>query len=240
MAYPQVITDFAQSVNLVIKNRYFDDIASADGQTFIAQVVDHTNQLLDELENVTDQMGEPVNWKFMRQTAFDLGTATSGETAVDLDSSVQALITDAGRYVQISDSAGTVLSNWQVVDAPQVTNKATVQADKVYVAGGQLIFSRAFTDTEDGGSITGDVVASIPRLTTTNVKALSLVKPKQLLILGVAKNFSLPDIVQGGLSPSYVQKYNDLLQSAIARNNASSGNDTVERDSFAYVSGVGF
>lgn len=240
MAYPQVITDFAQSVNLVIKNRYFDDIASADGQTFIAQVVDHTNQLLDELENVTDQMGEPVNWKFMRQTGFDLGSATAGETTVDLDSSVQALIAEPGRYVQIADSTGTILSNWQVVDAPQVTNKAVVQADKVYVAGGQLVFSREFTTTEDGGSITGDVVASVPRLSTTNVKALSLVKPKQLLILGVAKNFSLPDIVQGGLSPSYVQKYNDLLQSAIARNNASSDNDTVERDSFAYVSGVGF
>lgn len=240
MAYPQAITDFAQSVYLVIKNRYFDDISSADGQTFISQVVDWTNQYLDELETVTDQMDEPVNWKFMIQGGFALGSGATGDTAIDLDSSVQGLVTSPGRYLQITDSTGTVQSNWTVVSAEQVINKAVVQEDRVYVANGQIVFSRPLTDLENNGTITADALVSIPRLSTTNTKALTQVKPKQLLVLGVAKNASLPDIAQGGLAPSLVQKYNDLLTSAIARNNASSVNDTVARDSFSYVSGVGF
>ena len=85
-----------------------------------------------------------------------------------------------------------------------------------------------------------DVETSLPRMSTTNVKILSIVKPKQLLILGVAKNSTLPDIVQGGLSPSYVQKYNDLLQGAIARNNSSTQADTIDRDNFSNIHGVGF
>lgn len=240
MAYNSTLTNFAQSIYLVMKNRYFDDISSTDGQNFITQVIDWTNQLLDELEQVTDSRGEPVNWSWMRQANFELGDVTAGDTTLDLDSTVQAIIADQQRKMTLTLGA-TVLSRWEVVSGGQVNNfDANPQPDRVSVMSKQLVFSRAFTTAEDGATLTGDALVSVPRLSETNQKALSMVKPKQLLILGVAKNSTLPDIVQGGLSPSYIQKYNDLLQGAIARNNVTSVADTVIRDDYSYISGVGF
>lgn len=88
-----------------------------------------------------------------------------------------------------------------------------------------------------------DVIDYIPRLEAAvdgqyNADMLDLVTPKQLIILGVAKNATLPDIVQGGISPSLTQKYNDLLQKAILENNKTAEVYTVERESFDFIRGV--
>lgn len=244
MAYPTALINFAQSIYLITKNRYFDDISSDDGQNFIAQIIDHTNQVLDELENITDPTGEPVDWNWLNQVGFDLGTATIDTTVtypvIDLDSSVQSLIADPSRYVQISNN-GEVVSNWKVVTPDQINLKPERNdEDMVARVGSQLMFSRQFTDDENNGDITGDCLISVPRMSATNTKCLDIVKPKQLLVLGVAKNITLPDIVQGGLSPSYVQKYNDLLQSAIARNAKTAKSNQVEMDNYNFIHGVGF
>lgn len=242
MSYNATLTNYAQSIYLEIKNRYFDDIASDDGQTFISYIIDWTNQYIDELENITDPYGQPVDWKFLRQYGYSLGTATFGQSVLTgFDGTVLELIAEPGRYVLISDATGIPVSQWEVVSPNQLINgRFTDNIDRVSFIGGNLIFSRAFNALEDGLAITGDVTISIPRLSIINQKALTIVKPKQLLILGVGKNATLPDIIQGVLSPSYVQKYNDLLASAIIKNNASSQSDIVEREKYGYIGGVGY
>lgn len=231
---------YAQSIYLAIKNRYFDDIEGEDGQVYISQVIDWTNQYLDELENVTNLNGELVDWNWLRQPNYELGEAVEGEDTIDLPPEVQTLIANERRRVQILQD-GAVVSSWAVV-TPEQMNSNALKNEELMVTryGTTLTFSRAFTEQEDGGTIVGDSDITLPRMSRTNVRVLSIVKPKQLLILGVGKNATLPDIVQGGLSPSYVQKYNDLLQSAIARNSSSSLGDTIERENFSYIHGVGF
>lgn len=240
---------FAQSVYLVIKGRYFDDIDTEDGVTLIQQTVDWANMFIDEIEMETNPDGTPIEWKFKRVLGFELGTVAAGGASVAIPSSVDFVLTDENRYVQIVQG-GAVVSNWAVVAPDQITNKSSrTTEDTCTQVGSTLTFSRAFRDYEDGGTVTADVSAPLPpitysistdglTLTPTNIKLLSIVKPKTLLTLGVAKNASLPDIVQGGLSPSYAQKYGNLLQGAIARNNAGAVADEVVREDLSGVGGV--
>jgi hypothetical protein len=145
---------------------------------------------------------------------------------------------------------GTPVSNWAVVDISQVSNKNDrVTEDMVAQVGRTLVFSRVLKDTENLGTIIGDVTLPLPRITytlngttvvPTNVRLLTTIKPRELLVLGIAKNTSLPDIVQGKLSPSFTQKFNDMLQNAIARNMVSSTANQVPKDDFSSIGGVGF
>lgn len=238
MAYNQALTDFAQKVYLTIKNRRYDDIEGEDGQEFISQIIDWGNQAIDEIELATDASGRPVVWNWLRQNNYDLGSATEGESTISLGSTIKSLVRTPHRYVEITVD-DKVVSRWSVVNPNQLSSKPEqIRQDMVAKVGRDLIFSRAFTANEDGGSITGDVVIRAPRLSETNQKILTLIEPLQLLTLGVAKNCTLPDIVQGGLSPSFVQKYNDVLQSAILDNAASSQPDYIEREDFSSVGGV--
>lgn len=239
MSPQKQIEAFAQSIYLAIKNRYYDDISGEDGQNYVAQVIDHTNMYIDELENIVNPADNMlVDWWFNREAGYTLGTATEGGASVSLPSGIDRLLTDEQRYVQIQQD-GIVISNWAVVAPKNITNRTDrITEDMCAVVGNSLVFSRAFRDTEHNGTVVGDVVLKIPRLTANKVTVLTQVRPKQLLILGVAKNITLPDIVQGKLSPSYVQKYNDLLTGAIARSTASSVAMYAERENFSHVRGV--
>jgi hypothetical protein len=106
------------------------------------------------------------------------------------------------------------------------------------VIGRTVVFSRAFTEQEVGGTIHADVINRMPKLAIDDTELLELVEPLQLIVLGVAKNSTLPDIVQGEISPALAQKYADLLQKAVAENNVSAEADYIERDDFSYVRGV--
>jgi hypothetical protein len=63
---------------------------------------------------------------------------------------------------------------------------------------------------------------------------------RQLFIMGVVKNQILPDIVQGGLTPTYAQKFDRFLAECIKENNDSADSDNTDRESFGWVGGVGF
>jgi hypothetical protein len=232
------IEALAQSVYLTIKNRYYDDLAGDDGQVYVSQILDHASMYVDELENIVDTDGQLVDWWFNRASDYTLGTATLGAASVTMPTAVDRLLTDEMRYVQIQQD-GLTISNWAVVAPRDITNKSDrITEDMCAVVGTSLVFSRVFRDTEASGTIIGDVVLKLPRLSAVNVKLLTQVRPKQLLILGIAKNITLPDIVQGKLSPSFVQKYNDLLAGAIARSKASSIGAEVARDAFGHIGGV--
>lgn len=239
MAAPKIeLQNFAQSIYLTIKNRYFDDIDGEDGEVFVSQVIDWTNMFVDELETELDSEGELVDWWFSRVNGFALGTATAGLASIALPTSVDRLLTGTQRYVQVLQD-GTAVSNWAVVDADSITNRFDrVTEDMCAMVGTDIVFSRQFRDTEQGGSIVGDVTQPLPRLSQTNVKLLTTVKPNLLLKLGVSKNAVLPDIVQGKLTPNYVQKFNDLLAGAIKRSKNTSRSHKASRDNFNSVRGI--
>lgn len=246
MAANDDIQAFVQSVYSRVKNRFYDEITSSDGQTFVRLVVDFANGFIDELENQVDTEGMPVNWDWVYDPAHPLGSAAVGDTSITLPGDINNLLTGENRYVQILQGS-TVISTWAVVQPGQISNRSGVVNDDMCArVGDTLLFSRAFNDEEDGGDIVGDVTLPIPRMVidfttpaNSNADVLSVVQPRELLVLGVAKNQTLPDIVQGVLSPSYVQKFNDLLAGALARNTISSKADTVERDDLSDVRGVG-
>lgn len=237
MAYSIPLTKFAQSIYLVLQNRYYDDIDGIDGQDYISQVIDWTNMYLDELETLTDQSGSPVYWNWTRKRLFNLGTAVLGANSVPMAAPEDVVVITSDRPIQIMNN-GLVVSIWAFVSPNQLDFRSYEQ--RVTRIGDELVFSRPFNKNESGGTISGDIVASITRLSDTSLDVLTTVKPKQLLILGVAKNSTLPDIVQGGLTPSYTQKYNDLLEAAITLNNASTESYYVQGEDYGFISGVGF
>jgi hypothetical protein len=49
---------------------------------------------------------------------------------------------------------------------------------------------------------------------------------------------TLPDLVRGGTSPSFIQKYTNLLRKAVAENNASAAAFEVDRESLGFITGV--
>jgi hypothetical protein len=242
------ITAFAQSVYSRIKNRFYDTITDTDGQTFITLVVDFANGFIDELENELDASGKPIDWWWVRQNGATLGTAATGSASIAFNGTTyNNLIAEEGRYVQLV-LGGAVIANFAVVSPGDISNDTSrVTEDMCARVGSNLVFSRTFKSIENGATIIGDVTTPIPRLvydttnhSNDNSNALSVIKPRELFVLGVAKNESLPDIVQGKLSPSFVQKFNDLLTNAVARSAKSSLGDTVQRDDFGNIGGVGF
>lgn len=247
MATPsQQLVNFIQDVYRIIKGRSFDDLVNDDGTytddgaTLRDDTISWANMYLDELETEVDPSGQPIDWSWLRINGSELGTAVSGDFSIDAPDDIDYLLTDQNRYVQILQD-GTAVSNWAVVAPDQITNvDDRVTEDMCALVGDSIVFSRVFTDEENGGSIVGDVVIQFPRMSASplNIKVLAIVKPVLLMKLGVAKNASLPDIVQGGLSPSYAQKYNNLLQNAISREMASARGEEVARDDYSNIGGV--
>lgn len=244
---------FAQSVYKMIKNRYYDDLTSADGQTFLAGVVDWANEFIDELEYEVNSDGQPIDWIWVRRPGAALGTATAGLNSIAWDgTSYNNLITGTDRFVQLLRADGTVVANFTVVAPGELSNDTSRNnLDMCTLVDGNIWFSRAFTTAENGLAVVGDVTAYLPRVTTvisstskqivaTNVDIFKTVRPLTLLKLGTTKNAILPDIVQGGLNPSYTQKYNDLLTNAINRSEASSLAPSADYSDYGSVRGIGF
>lgn len=238
MSPAKLLEQLAQDVNLTIKNRFFDDIDGDDGKTYILQIYRWAAMWLDELEYAVDPSGKPINWWFSRANDATLGTATAGSTSISVPRTMQRLLTEEERYVQIKQDS-TVISNWVVV-APENISSTTdrITRDMCAQVGDTIVFSRPFRDTENNGTITGDIQTKIERPSATNAKVITTVQPYSLLVLGVAKNATLPDTVRGGLSPSYAQKYNDLLNGAIARSMATGISRKAVRQQFGNVQGV--
>lgn len=232
----ETLNQFVQRVYLTRYNRYIDNIEDEDGQIEVDKTIDWANMFLDELESETDNDGQPIDWSFSRENDREIGTIGLTTQTFDLDTDILRLVVDENRPMTITQD-GTVVSTWEVVEPNQITKRTDASiTDRVTAVNGVIIFSRALNETEIDGKLVGDVINVIPRLsnegTVVNINALKIVKPYQLMVLGVAKNATLPDIVQGGLSPSFVQKYADLLELTKSRNGASSvANEYVSDDS---------
>lgn len=238
------LAEFVQDLYLTRYNRQLASTATSDTDYVDERnkVIRWANMFADEIEQETDSNGMPMNWNFMREDNRDLGEVLAAGTSFSLPAGVLRLVIDEDRPLTL-EYDGAIIARFEVVDANQITRRNDVTGDRVSVVGSTLVFSRAFKDEEIGAHVVADVLNSIPRLTVTPAADASLIttiKPYQLLILGVCKNATLPDIVQGGLSPSFAQKYSDLLDQVKINNNASSTADTYVGDDYGYIGGIGF
>lgn len=237
MTNEQKIQDFVNDVYLIRYNRYVDDITDEDGQTEVAKTISWTNMLVGELERETDSNGQPMNWSFARENDKEIGVITIPGQSFTLPDGVMRLLTNDDRPLIITHD-GSIVSSWEVVAANQISRRKYSPDNRVTVVNKKIIFSRPLRDFEIGGTVIADVINKLPRLSLTDTSLLDTVEPVELLMLGVAKNATLPDIVQGGLSPSFVQKYGDLLEQTKIENDTSSMSDEVTRDDYSDISGV--
>lgn len=235
--YSELVKQFAQTVNLYIKNDFVEDIDDEDGQKFVSRVVSFLNQYKDELENVTDPSGQYVYWSWLRDSGFTIASVYSGGKVFPLTTPEDNIAIALERPVRLVDSSGNVLSTWSMV-RPEQLREGTGE-NLVARMSGNVVFSREISDGENGADVTADVVRSLPPITESDDRMLGIVKPYNLMVLGVVKNMSLADQTQSRLSPSFTQKYNDLLQSAINVNNQTTAPNFIETENYSYVRGVG-
>lgn len=239
MTNEQKIQEFVQQVYLTIYGRRVDDLTDVDGVEQIAKTLIWCNLFLDELELEKEPEGGPTNWSFLRENDAEIGTIATATDTFSLPDETLRPIADEERPLVIMQD-GIIVSSWDVVDPSQITrrNGEVSRSQRVTYVNQLLVFSRALNDTEIGGTVLTDIVNKFPRLTSTDTTLFDLPLPRQLLVLGTAKNASLPDIVQGGLSPSYAQKYADLLEGAKLANAQSSVPDEAVTDDFSGIGGV--
>lgn len=232
MAAIDDITAVAQSIYLAKNGRYNDVDDGAELTEFLEQTVDWINQFRQELELEAE-------WNYLRTNRNLIATIADVDVqAYPLPVGVRTVITSPYRDVVIEND-GTVISTFTMVNPNQISNPADpYTGDRATVINGNLILSRKLKETELGGELRADTIDNMPLLTMDDSTLLQIVKPQQLIVLGVAKNATLPDIVQGGISPSLTQKYNDLLQKAVAANNATAEALEVPTENFNFVRGV--
>lgn len=237
MTNDQRILALAQSIYQARHNQQ-NDVTGNDLTDFLNQTIEWVNQLTPEIQKKAD-------WNAVRTQDAVIGSVTVGTTiSYALPANVRKLVINPFRDLTIRQDS-SIVSTFKLVSPNQtydpndhsLRSRATVLKRKV-------IFSRPLNNTEVGGSIVADTIGYLPLLSHTNVALLDIFDEdydfRQLYVYGVTKNQILPDIVQGGLTPSFSGKYADYLADCIATNNESADTNDADRESFAYVHGVGF
>jgi hypothetical protein len=242
MTDEEQLQEFTQQVYLTINARRLASITDTTGVEAVAMATIWANLLLDELEMERNPDGTPVNWNFLRENDAEIGTITTATDTFDLPDEALRLVAEEERPLIIMQDS-SIVSVWDVVDPDQITNRRyqTARDQRVTYVNQKIVFSRPLNETEIGGTIFADIVNSFPRLvseTPVNVDVFDLPIPRQLLVLGTAKNSSLPNIVKGGLSPSFAQKYSDLLDGLKMANMQTSVADEAVTDDFSFIGGV--
>lgn len=225
------VTQLAQSIYLA-KNGRYNDVDGSELTDFLNQTVDWVNQYLEELEYEAE-------WNYLR-TNQQLIASINDLTvqAFDLPEGVRTIVVSPYRDIVIKQDDVTI-STFTMVNPNQISDPTyTERQDRATVINRKLVLSRPLKDTELNGDIKADTIAFMPKLALDNADVLDLVKPQQLIVLGVSKNATLPDIVQGGISPSLTQKYNDLLQKAIGINGQTAEVLDMPSENFGWVRGV--
>jgi hypothetical protein len=231
MTVTEEITALAQSIYLTMYNRY-NDVEGEELTNFVNKTIDWVNQFTQELELEAD-------WNYLRENDTLISTISDASVqSYDLPEDVRKVVVSPYRDVTISFD-GAVVSTFTLVNPNLIADPANPQTqDRATVVNRKLILSRPLRDIELGGELRCDTVKFMPQLTNNDSEVLSLVQPKQLIVLGVAKNSTLPDIVQGGISPSIAQKYADLLKKAVMENNETADSGEAPREDFSFIRGV--
>ena len=231
MTNDERIEELAQKIYRTWNGRT-NSVTGTQLTTFVSESISWINEFLPELEKEAD-------WNWSRENDYQIGTANTSSTGFDIDDDIRKVVKDPERPVYLLNSDGTVLSTFEVVTPGMLKNPRSVSnPDRCAVVGRTLKFSRAFTTNESGAKVCCDVIYYLPELSTNNVEVLDIVDPVGLIILGVSKNQALSKVVQGGLTPSFTQKYADLLQGAKIENEASSTAEDAYGDDLGFIQGV--
>lgn len=225
------ITDLAQQIYVTRKNRK-NNVTGTRLTVFLETTIIQVNLYLSELD-------KEAYWSWVRDEDHVLATATSA-TSYPLPAIYRTIVKDENRPLYIVKD-GQIVSVWDVVNPSQLKNAGQDDnPNRVALIARNVKFSRALTEQEIGGDIIVDVVEYLPKISMDNIDVLSLVDPVNLIVLGVAKNQVLPDVVQGGLTPSFTQKYADLLNGAKAENEMTSTASAAIAENLSGIRGVGF
>lgn len=240
MTDQQLLEQFVKDVYLVRFNRDID-LTTSGGQKEITKTLSFARMFLNEIESEKNPDGSPVNWLWTRTNDNVFGTIATPSQIFTLPTTVRRLVVDEDRPLVLMYD-GSIISKFEVVEANQITRRRLDPSteDRVAVVKRSLVFSRPFKDFEVGAEVMADTIDKLVPITTGSPPDVSLLDiiPYQLLVLGTAKNSIRPDIVQGGLAPSFIEQYADELEKAIAENNATTTADEAVRDDFSSIGGV--
>ncbi len=231
MSTTHTMEDLAQAAYRIVngsKNASLGDALT----TFVSLYRDWANDFISELELETD-------WNWWRVQDFNFGTASNTEPLVVADD-FRKLVVNIDRPIYLVHD-GTVVASFLVVDANNVNNPPdTDKEDRVTYIDGKFIFSRPFRDEEIGATVFGDYMQWAPEITDEDGgdAVINVIQPWKLLTLGMAKDISLPDLVQGGISPNIEQRYLKVLGEAIAQNLQSVATGTAPYQSYGDIGGV--
>lgn len=235
MTNEERIAQLAQDIYLT-RNNQKNDVTGTDLTAFLEETIGWVNQLIPEVEKKTD-------WNFVRTNNDEVGTVIDGTTiSYPLPSGIRKLVISPYRDLTIRHD-NSIVASFRMVNPNQQSDPTDYDVrHRATVLGRNIIFSRPLTEVEFGGTIVADTIAFIPQLSFADVSLLDLfdIYPdiRQLFIFGVVKNQILPDIVQGGLTPSFAQKFDSYLADCIAENNASADASDADRESFSWIGGV--
>lgn len=240
MTNEQRVNQFVKDVYLVRFNRPID-LTTSGGQVEIEKTLSFARMFLQEIQSEKNPDGTPINWSWARNNDQDLGAIASAGQTFTLPTEptrIRRLVVDEDRPLVLMYD-GSIISKFDVVEPNQITRRRLNPSieDRVATVKRTLVFSRQFKDYEIGASVMCDTIEELTPLSVDDVSVLDQV-PYQLLVLGTAKNSVRPDIVQGGLAPSFIEQYADELDKAIAENNATTTGDTAVYDDFSGIGGV--
>jgi hypothetical protein len=208
-----------------------NDVSGSEQADFVNKMINWVNQFTPELETETD-------WNWSRTNDDIVATVSSKQKSYTLDDIVRTLVINPHRDLTIRQD-GTVISTFKLVSANQVNDPTDNDLrDRATVIGRKLVLSREPTDQELGGNLVADSIAYLPELSANDVSLLDIVDPLQLIVLGVAKNQTLSEIVRRSLAPAFTQKYNALLRKSIEANALTAGALEADRESLSFVSGL--
>lgn len=223
--------NLAQAVYRIV-NGSKNAATGASLASFIALYQDWANDFISELELETD-------WNWWRVQDNNFGIANNS-TLLTIPTDFRKLVVNIDRPFYLQQD-GTTISTFLVVDPNNVNNPADIEKeDRVTFINGKFVFSRVFRDEELGATVYGDYMQNAPQITsgTGGDAVISVIKPYKLLTLGITKDVSLPDLVQGGISPNIEQRYLKVLGEAVAQNAQSVATGTAPLESYSSIGGT--
>lgn len=239
MTDQEKLEQFVKDVYLVRFNRVID-LTTSGGIAEIAKTLSFARMFLNEIESEKNLDGTPINWEWTRTNDRNLGTIATAGQIFTIPAAVRRIVVDEDRPLVLMYD-GSIISKFDTVEANQITRRRDNPStnDRVASVKRSLVFSRQFKDYEIGADVVVDTIDKLTPMTSSpvNVDLLDTI-PYQLLVLGTAKNSVRPDIVQGGLAPSFIEQYADELDKAIAENNATSVADSAVYDDYSGIGGV--
>lgn len=231
----EVLKKLAQEVNLLVSGSMLDteDLTGEEGDKQINEIITWTNLFFSEFELETD-------WQFLRRNQAEIGQVNGVSNIQNITHPYfRKLVATPYRrvFLRFDD---TIIGEFEFVE-PNLINETFSEEQgrgRVSIVNNKLVFSRPFTEYEKNAKITADIMLHLVPVSRSDTSSLDLIQPRRLLIYGIAKDKSLPDIVSGVISPSLVQRYQDLLSKAVAENEKSSLNADIYREDFSRIRGV--